>query len=356
MCVFSASLLFGEIYSAKISCIKCSTADDTNCSRANLEPSLCSQEDDQCFMRVLNGQLVRGCYQDQSQIDQASCDANEGLCIKCQEDGCNKRYWPKCYSCVENADVGCENEQTDLTKASYCSVYSSDNYCLASVNNDIVFRGCASDYVACLSNRATCQMCHSDGCNGLSKANLKTSKCQKCHSSEENCIIGNSTAMSSDCSRLADPCFSAVVDNKVQRGCLDFSPNPRLCSDPSDATCVACQGDNCNAESWLRCHQCKVTATDESCKEEKADLASATFCRNHQANDKCYSRTVNGIFERGCQSDLGTNVNACDQLSENDCQLCTDAGCNKQRNAAGQLLINSIALVMSVVVAGISVL
>lgn len=128
---------FTIFFSAKISCIKCSSANDTNCARAKLEPTECAQEDDQCFFRIFNDNLIRGCYADLNAIEQASCDSNGGMCVKCQQSGCNNAYWPRCHTCVENADVGCEDEQSDSSKASFCSVFKSDNYCFASLNNDI---------------------------------------------------------------------------------------------------------------------------------------------------------------------------------------------------------------------------
>lgn len=134
----SHSFPFHDIFfSAKISCIKCSSANDTNCARAKLEPTDCAQEDDQCFFRIFNDNLIRGCYADLNAIEQASCDSNGGMCVKCQQSGCNNAYWPRCHTCVENADVGCEDEQSDSSKASFCSVFKSDNYCFASLNNDI---------------------------------------------------------------------------------------------------------------------------------------------------------------------------------------------------------------------------
>lgn len=350
--VFCACLLLlEEIIAAKISCIKCSSANDTNCARAKLEPTECAQEDDQCFFRIFNDNLIRGCYADLNAIEQASCDSNGGMCVKCQQSGCNNAYWPRCHTCVENADVGCEDEQSDSSKASFCSVFKSDNYCFASLNNDIVSRGCGSDYPDCLTNRQTCQMCYNDGCNSLSKTGLTESKCQKCYSLEDDCIYGNSSAIIANCSRLGDPCFTTIRDGKIQRGCLDFSDNVKLCSDPTDATCVACQGANCNANPWLRCHQCRVTDADKTCNEEKADQSKTTFCRNHQVNDRCYSRTVDGVFERGCQSDLGANANACDNLDEKKCQLCAEPGCNKYKNSAEQFMINLTVLLLGVIAA-----
>uniref|UniRef100_A0A1Q3EVM5 Putative conserved secreted protein n=1 Tax=Culex tarsalis TaxID=7177 RepID=A0A1Q3EVM5_CULTA len=349
--LLGTALLAGELHAVKISCIKCSSQNDPNCSRAKLQPSECAQEDDQCYMRILNGHLVRGCYKDQTQNDQVSCDINGGLCIKCEKSSCNNVYWPRCHKCEEPTDPNCSGKQTGLVEATFCSSYAMDNFCYARVNNGLVSRGCGREYPACLTDRAGCQMCYSDGCNGLAKADLQSPKCQKCQGVDDACIEGSSSALNVVCSRLGDGCYTTITDNKVERGCLDFSGTDRIhqCSDPADTTCVSCQGANCNNQPWLRCHQCRVTDSDKSCNDEKTNLTSASFCSNYQPGDKCYSRTVDGVFERGCQSTLGVNANACDKLGANECQLCADPGCNKLKNSADRTFLQFTVLITGVV-------
>lgn len=346
-------LLVGELHAAKISCIKCSSEKDPNCSRAKLSSSECSQEDDQCYMRILNNHLVRGCFKDQTQDEQVSCNNNEKTCIPCQESGCNNVYWPRCHRCAESTDAGCSGEQT--VEATFCSSYAMDNFCYARMDAGLVTRGCGTDYAACLKERDTCQMCYSDGCNGLAKTDLQLTKCQRCQNVDETCTNGTSSALNVDCSRLGDACYTTITDNKVERGCMDYSGADRVrhCADPTNSTCVSCQSTYCNNQPWLRCHQCRVTDSDKSCNDEKAELTTASFCNNYQLGDKCYSRTVDGVFERGCQSDLGANANACDKLGEKECQLCADPGCNKLKNSADQIILQSMVLSMGVIAVSI---
>lgn len=61
-------------------------------------------------------------------------------------------------------------------------------------------------------------------------------------------------------------------------------------------------------------------------------------------------------MERGCQSDLGEDVDACDDLDDMHCEACDDASCNgisqsKLRNAAVNLAGNLVLMVAAVAVA-----
>lgn len=159
-----------------------------------------------------------------------------------------------------------------------------------------VTRGCGFEDPYCLAEPQNCQVCYSDGCNGLAQAALSPSKCQQCSASTRDCVEGNSSALSIDCPVLADSCFSAVTSiagsGRVIRGCSEqIGGQIRTCA--NNPLCTVCHGDNCNDKRRLRCHQCKVTSLDSSCQEEQT--FGAMYCANYREDDRCYTRVLNGF-------------------------------------------------------------
>lgn len=312
---------------ANIQCLQCSSETDENCAEGKVFPRECPSDQDSCYTRLVGGHVVRGCIQD---ILDCSRDPS---CSFCLQDECNSVYWPRCYKCG-SGEAGCADEQFGTPEL--CEQQSGGfNFCYTRLENGLVTRGCGFEYPYCVIYPQICQSCFIDGCNGLSQEALQPTKCQQCIDRTNNCIEGNSSDLSSDCEMLADSCFTEVFgitsDALVARACSQlYGSSIRDCA--SNPLCSVCQGDNCNDNRRLKCHQCKESSLDSSCKDQQG--FGAMFCATYRENDQCFTRVLNGLFERGCVSDLEPNDKVCDESGAENCNLCDGLGCNGQKSSS----------------------
>uniref|UniRef100_A0A8D8HC58 (northern house mosquito) hypothetical protein n=1 Tax=Culex pipiens TaxID=7175 RepID=A0A8D8HC58_CULPI len=328
-------VLFTNENLANMHCLQCSSESDKNCAEGTHPTSECLPEEDSCYTRLVGGHVVRGCLLD---LPLDEC-LNDKTCRSCVGNGCNRAYWPKCHQCG-SGDVGCDGEQ--LGSPEFCGQIAGWNYCYARLNGGQVTRGCGFEDELCVAEPESCQICFNDGCNGLARDALKPTKCQSCVGSDSVCLEGNASKLSSDCPRLADACVTLVTgipsSATVIRDCSELlEAGIRSCSNPLNdhPLCVSCQGDNCNDKRWLRCHQCRVTSLDSSCNDEH--IAPAMFCANYRESNRCYTRVLNGFFERGCLSDFDVNVNVCNVTGTENCNICDGQACNGRINSAPKL-------------------
>lgn len=343
-------LLTNDIFAANMHCLQCTSESDEICAEGTHQTSECLPEEDSCYTRLVGGHVVRGCLLDLPTDEYASC-LNDKTCRSCVGNGCNSAYWPKCHHCG-SGDAGCDEEQ--LSSPEFCGQIAGSNYCYARLTGGQVTRGCGFEDELCAAEPESCQICYNDGCNGLARDALKPTKCQSCSNSNSDCLEGNASKLSSDCSRLADACITLVTtiasSGSVIRDCAEvLEAGIRSCSSTlnNDPLCVSCQGDNCNDKRWLQCHQCKATTLDSSCNAEQVD--PAMFCANYRESNRCYSRVLNGSFERGCLSDLDVNVNVCNETGVDNCNICDGQACNSRINSAAKL--GGITLVFQFILA-----
>ncbi|XP_055630393.1 uncharacterized protein LOC129771093 [Toxorhynchites rutilus septentrionalis] len=326
-------LLLSAVSDAKSSCIQCTSANNTSdCAQGNITATDCEQEADQpCFWRLANNSIVRGCVQDLSGEDQTKCtNATDTTCMTCNQPGCNSAKWLKCYTCLQS-DPNCGKEQTDSSTTAFCKHYQQNDRCYSKVVEETVVRGCSSD-IANVETECTnvkyCETCQGDVCNKLSKETLQAyTKCHRCNSTNPMCINGTTEAV--DCDQREDVCYSRINNNLLERDCLSklSLTEQTKCKLQNDTTCMTCSATGgCNKESWLRCHQCMET-NEATCAAEQTDDSKAQFCKTYKAANLCYARLESSKVVRGCEADLGTNKDACE--NNRQCRSCTEDACNR---------------------------
>uniref|UniRef100_A0A8D8BBK3 (northern house mosquito) hypothetical protein n=1 Tax=Culex pipiens TaxID=7175 RepID=A0A8D8BBK3_CULPI len=341
-------------------CLKCDS-EDTSCVDATSEivSANCDNVEDSCFVRVNNGKLERNCLQTLSEADQGKCkDTNDQSCVTCSAQGCNVEKWIKCHQCKESSSSTCNAAQVD-DNAQFCANYKVDNQCYERLESEKVVRGCANDLSeAACTNNLECRTCAESACNKAAANSLKTNqRCLQCSTASDDgglCLAG--TAASQACKKESGgKCFNQVqADGQLKRGCQGELTADEVTACTGDS-CKICDTADCNTGLFpanrLKCYQCKSSA-DESCTNELQGADKSLYCKLYVAQDKCYSRDANDKeFERGCQSDLGLNVEACKDLDEKHCKTCDEPDCNAiskiKLNGAGAIALNVVLVVVA---------
>ncbi|XP_039432771.1 uncharacterized protein LOC120415348 [Culex pipiens pallens] len=348
-------------------CVQCKadgTDEDGSCLSGSIAPTNCGgPSDEKCYSRILPGGILeRGCQASLTQDEVQNCNGTK--CNICQGDGCNRGIFPvdrlTCNQCKSNNSTDCGLGLTDESKTVVCKIFKEHNRCYSRFGPDDHFeRGCEADMGlqanAC-DNVRDCMVCAGKNCNTIAAAQLEQlPKCQRCSSADDhNCDEGSVTpTICGD--HLEDACFTRIENGVLERNCLSTlgEAEKAKCDDPADTSCHKCSGQGCNQQEWLKCYQCN-SATDKSCSAEQRDNHHSAYCRHQHDEDHCYTRIVDNILERGCQSDLGEDVDACDDLDDMHCEACDDASCNgisqsKLRNAAANLAGNLVLMVTAAV-------
>ncbi|KAL1401555.1 hypothetical protein pipiens_006514 [Culex pipiens pipiens] len=348
-------------------CLKCDS-EDTSCVDATSEivSANCDNVEDSCFVRVNNGKLERNCLQTLSEADQAKCkDANDQSCVTCTGQGCNVEKWIKCHQCKESSSSTCNAAQVD-GNAQFCPNYKVDNQCYERLESEKVVRGCANDLSeAACTNNLECSTCAESACNKAAANSLKTNqRCLQCSTASDDgglCLAG--TAASQACKKESGgKCFNQVqADGQLKRGCQGELTAAEVTACTGDS-CKICDTADCNTGLFpanrLKCYQCKSSA-DVSCTNELQGADKSLYCKLYVAQDKCYSRdATDKEFERGCQSDLGLNVDACKDLDGKHCKTCDEPDCNAiskiKLNGAGAIALNVVLVVVAAAAAAIA--
>ncbi|XP_058462996.1 uncharacterized protein LOC131437566 [Malaya genurostris] len=301
------------------SCVQCSTDGTPSCAAGNIPSYECDIDNEPCYLMIKNGHIKRGCLNYLDELDKSRCaNATDSTCLTCNSNGCNNGPWLKCHTC-DPSNPKCTMAQQNGAKL--CAIYDSNDTCYSKLEGDNVTRGCSSDLQLPAYNKDY-ELCTGSGCNKLSIEELKNfTMCLQCDS------IDCTNTTLTKCPNRSNVCFSRVEAGILQRGCLmELSvAEQTLCNYTLDRTCQTCTGNSCNSHQWLQCHQCNSN-TDAACNQSQNALSS--LCENFKTLDRCYERLDNSTISRGCESDLGIDVDACDD--NRHCRTCTTAGCNRE--------------------------
>lgn len=348
----------GESLKVYTKCLMCKSQDGAKCEDGTAAAALCPNREDTCYSRVQDKVLERGCLSQLPEADQAKCkNEADSTCVTCSsEEGCNKQKWLKCHQCKEADTPKCAEEQT-VDEAEFCKTHRETyNKCYERLENDKMVRGCENDLTtignACTGN-SDCRTCQTNGCNREKASTLKTEdRCLQCTTSKDEdstCLLG--TASSTPCVKASEKkCYSKTdKDGVLTRGCFgDLTADEGLAC--TDKTCATCVNEGCNGKVFptdrLRCYQCTTTDSDKTCSNQLTGEAKSSYCTLYKDGDKCYSRISEGVFERGCQSNLKA-ADPCDGLTAKQCLTCAGENCNgiseeRLKNSAGQKAISSI--------------
>ncbi|XP_055687112.1 uncharacterized protein LOC129792254 [Lutzomyia longipalpis] len=156
-------------------CVQCNQKDSQSCSvnAFTLPPTACSSAngETQCYTKMDNGLISRGCLNQLSQGEQLYClseDFGEN-CAICNVNGCNRDIFPdnrlKCHQCDSATDPTCNIAKSTRT-ATFCDDYSQEMQCITLIRNDKrVQRMCSKTPFEQCNNGISCKRCNTNGCN-----------------------------------------------------------------------------------------------------------------------------------------------------------------------------------------------
>ncbi|XP_058839798.1 prion-like-(Q/N-rich) domain-bearing protein 25, partial [Topomyia yanbarensis] len=300
------------------SCVQCSTNGTPSCASGRIPSSECEVDGDLCYQMIKGEHIQRGCSSYLEEIDKNRCaNATDNTCLTCNTTGCNNGPWLKCHIC-DPSHPNCTAEQLNGVKL--CSTFDSNDKCYTKLVGDNVTRGCKSD-LDHQTECTDCEFCDGNGCNKLSLEELKNfTVCHQCTSSNKNCA--DTAVNATRCPSRKDTCFSRVIGETLQRGCLSTltSDEQSVCNNTVDNSCVTCNsGSGCNNDEWLKCHTCDPNS--KTCSAVQPNTAK--FCAKFSSNGTCYSKLDGNNVTRGCSTDLDTQTECV------GCETCKGSGCNR---------------------------
>lgn len=274
---------------------------------------------DGCYVLAENATwIVRGCLSDLT--EEALCD---GLCLDCNEDGCNDQPVLKQNSlvCVSCKGADCQG-QKEGKRCTEKIILGREDSCYQYDDGQIVQKGCLSDLMldeesevkeSCETwDEETCKLCNYDACNG------EYHYCVSCDSSKDPECAGRigtvSEALRKDCD--VSRCVSRYKDNTtVIKGCASATEP----CEKNDPYCSECEGNLCNNIPFpadrILCHQCS------GCDDVTA--VESAICSKYNPEESCFTRLIDGAIYRGCLSEATVE---CDE----QCFTCNSNGCNNE--------------------------
>ncbi|XP_053677820.1 uncharacterized protein LOC128727989 [Anopheles nili] len=326
-----------NVQSAVSQCLRCSSREESTageCTNGQTAMENCPQEEDACFSRLHGTTLERNCMSTLSQEEQLACGGSQGSCVSCTEPGCNTHHLLKCIQCRKSLEVECTDPGISTTvKASFCPEFLPEARCfsrLLTLDDDLE-RGCSSESAAICAENKHCLVCDTDGCNVESEAFLwDVAKCLRCTSADadEGVTCEEASIHPEECDQQEDDCYTRVHDGKLERNCLSTLPEEedrQKCRDEADDTCISCNFHECNRHPWQSCYRCSSSQDPRCAKPAESDL-KYEFCDRFASQGRCYAKIVDLGVERGCEADLGVDVDAC--AGNAMCFTCLSDGCN----------------------------
>ncbi|XP_049300015.1 proprotein convertase subtilisin/kexin type 5-like [Anopheles funestus] len=321
-------------------CFRCTSnnGDNEACDEVYLGSEECDQLEDTCFMRVQGDILERNCLSTLVEEDQQKCrDGEYNSCYSCSGFGCNQHPRLKCYRCSSLLDPRCANPEENDLGYIFCDSFLPDDRCYTRIVDQHVERGCEVD----LNNHdedvcagdPICFACHSSGCNDVDENTLKNmAKCISCSTERDGEECDKAAMEAEQCDHFEDVCFTRVLGNNLQRGCLlTLEENEQTkCRDESNKECITCQSPSCNNQPWLKCLSCKKSnnpvCSDPASVSQEHELAS--FCTKYDEKAACYARITEEDLVRGCSMELSNPNEVCADTVA--CEICTTDKCNVQ--------------------------
>ncbi|XP_063697151.1 uncharacterized protein LOC134828113 [Culicoides brevitarsis] len=152
-------------------CLQCTSENNGDCNNPNGNGYSrgCEGGTAHCYVRVVDGRVIRGCQKDLSTEVLSHCSQNEdeATCRTCNSTNCNGGLFPPhrifCHHCDERKEDGNCTQKIEGTPFP-CRTYQANDQCIVRQHGDHVIRECLSDYEDC-SKEKSCQKCDSHGCN-----------------------------------------------------------------------------------------------------------------------------------------------------------------------------------------------
>lgn len=326
-------------------CLTCDSNLDPNC-RTNVSIAMRTQ----CPLSVHplgcyrfedeNGwEVKRGCLANISHYEIEMCRRESPLCKTCIGDDCNAKLgFQKCINCFSKTDLSCIRYSQGTTEK-LCKRYHDE--CFTHVADDIVTRGCLSEYQnnpdidieEDCSNPDICEKCSDK--NDCNEKIVDGEFCITCDSDKDpQCRTNLSIAMRTQCPLAVRPvgCYRYEDENGdvVKRGCLSNVTHYEIemCRTQSPL-CKTCIGNDCNAKrTFQKCHVCN-SSDSVNCIRAPWTFKTQT-CRNYL--DECFVHVSNDVVIRGCLAEQSNDTSIKQDCENNDiCEKCSkEENCNNQ--------------------------
>lgn len=256
-----------------------------------------------------DGTVTRGCIVELTNAEHTYCmqDKSSNVCL---DDNCNDDQLGEAPTKVDEKNLlQCMySDGFDDGAAIFKVCPKPEDKCFIHVFNDVVRRGCLSDFVygvdlvADCENSKICEKCSEQRCNSRK---IENQHCIECSSSndpgcKENPLLG----MSRKCPKVLTPrgCYHKEEDNLVERGCVAHltEETHRKC-EKGDSQCKTCEGESCNSKLSLpKCYECNSAVDGEKCKTIPS-IAIERECPNYM--DECYVHINGDVVNRNCTGD-----------------------------------------------------
>lgn len=326
-------------------CYACNSTEDVNCIRAvsSFDPVTCRAYNDECYIHVANDVVTRGCLRESSNVYVETECKDRDICQKCAgEVGCNNKTIDGefCMTCDSDVNPDCRTNLT-IAMRTQCSLAVSPMGCYRFEDEgnggEIVKRGCVSNIrpderEMCRRQGDNCKTCFGDDCN----TRITFQRCYVCNSTESvNCIRVPSIFPVAMCRDYLDTCFTRVMNDIVDRGCLrqTAASNDELIEDCSNnEVCATCnEKDRCNnkvieGEFCLTCD----SNLDTNCRSN-VSYAMRTQCALAVTTIGCYRfEDEHDLVKRGCVSDVRPDDREMCRNQTDLCKTCLGNDCNEK--------------------------
>ncbi|XP_055701249.1 uncharacterized protein LOC129800686 [Phlebotomus papatasi] len=170
------------------SCVQCNQGQNRDCSvnALTLASTICAAGETECYTKMDNGRITRGCLNQLSEGEQLYCKNEEfgENCVTCSQSGCNRDIFPanrlKCHQCDSQTDPSCNTAKSTRT-ATYCEDHSAENQCLTIISADKrVRRMCTTTPAANCNGAISCSRCYTNGCNNEAVSIAQLQQMEQC--------------------------------------------------------------------------------------------------------------------------------------------------------------------------------
>ena len=183
--------------------------------------------------------------------------------------------------------------------------------------DSVVKRGCQADLTESCNDPSTCETCQEDVCNIYGPPSYT---CIQCSSRDDpKCLTDISAFTPVRCRSSSisneNQCYSRILGDTVQRGCLADIDDYNICQ---NSFCKTCSGAGCNLDDfktdWMHCAVC-----------EGNDCTTTDLCENY--DDICVTiEEQAGKFIKGCSKTICAGE-LCNLMPEK-CVFCSKHNCN----------------------------
>uniref|UniRef100_A0A1A9WC43 DUF753 domain-containing protein n=1 Tax=Glossina brevipalpis TaxID=37001 RepID=A0A1A9WC43_9MUSC len=170
--------IIDAIYVNADACVQCNSASEPKCA-TNPDiylAKMCSNSTNtMCYVRILDGDTIRGCANDLDQKTIDHCIDNRDCLMCSSQEGCNRNPFPahraSCLQCSSHFNGTCANDT--YAKPEICPIYKLGDECYIRYDgkneSESFQRGCLSSAQKrglCIDKK-NCYTCEGAGCNFL---------------------------------------------------------------------------------------------------------------------------------------------------------------------------------------------